>query len=110
MSVEDEKDVHVNEVWEDLEEGGLYVYKQGELHEIETDPDDLMKKIRITPDAFSELSALQRRMRKLMQGYRPDISVLGSALIAHAAKDSQAEAVVQAFVLNMYKTSFEETR
>lgn len=96
------------EEWDDLEEGALYVFKQGELHVIETDPDDLMKKIRITPDAFAELSALQRRMRKLMQGYRPDISVLGSALIAHAAQSESADDVVREYVLKIYQSPLGE--
>lgn len=95
--------VNVDKI-ENLEEGCLYVYKKGMLQEIETDPDDLMKKIKITPDAFKVASALQNSLRKHMSGYRPDMSTICSALIESGGQAESAVGVVQAFVIRLYKT------
>lgn len=89
---------------DELNEGCLYVYKKGVLQEIETDPDDLMKRVKITPDAFSEVSKLQNKMRKHMSGYRPDISSVCSALLKHAANSDEAVSVVSDFVVSLYHT------
>jgi len=89
---------------DELEEGCLYVFKKGQLQEIESDPDDLMKKIKITPDSFAKASALQSRMRKFMQGYRPDISTICSALIDHAAEQQEADMVVRDFAMRLYQS------
>lgn len=98
-----------NDGFEDLEEGALYVYKKGVLHEIESDPDDLMKRIKVTPDAFAKVSQLQRGMRKQMQGYRPDLSMICSGLLAHSAQSEEAQAVVRQYVLNMYQSATQES-
>lgn len=89
---------------DNLEEGCLYVYKKGMLQEIESDPDDLMKKIKITPDAFKVASTLQNGMRKHMSGYRPDISTICSALIESGGQSDSAVSVVQDFVIRLYKS------
>ncbi len=89
---------------ENLEEGCLYVYKKGMLQEIESDPDDLMKKIKITPDAFKVASELQNGIRKHMNGYRPDISTICSALIEYSGRSDAAVSVVKAFVIRLYKS------
>ena len=92
----------------DLEEGSLYVYKKGTLREVETDPEDLMKRIKITPDAFVDVTNLQRGMRKALQGYRPDISIICSALLANAAQSSEAPNIVRRYVLEMYQRASED--
>ena len=89
--------------FKELEEGSLYVYKKGTLREVEADPDDLMKKVKITPDAFVDVTNLQRGMRKELQGYRPDISIICSALIANAAQSQEAPQIIRNYVLNMYQ-------
>jgi hypothetical protein len=88
--------------FENLEEGNLYAFKRGELYEIETDPDDVMKKVKITEDAFAAVVRLQRCMRKVMQGYKPDIHLICSALIAHAAQRDDASDVVRQFCLELF--------
>lgn len=93
----------------DLEEGSLYVYKKGMLQEIEADPDDLMKKIKITPDAFKVASELQNSIRKNMNGYRPDISTICSALIESGGQSKTAVKVVQDFVIRLYKSISKES-
>ncbi len=87
---------------EHLEEGCLYAYKRGQLHAIETDPDDVMKKVRITEAAFAEVVRLQRRMRKDMQGYKPDIALVCSALLEHLASLDNASEVVREFCLHLF--------
>ncbi len=85
-----------------LEEGCLYVFKKGVLQEIESDPDDLMKKIKITPDAFGSASELQRKMRKHMSGYRPDMPTICSALIEYAASLDHSGRIVSDYALKIF--------
>lgn len=77
-----------------LEEGELYVVKKGVLEQIQRDPDDNLRKIRITDDAFDALIKVQRKMRKLLNGYKPDITIVSSALIESAAVDPEHAASV----------------
>lgn len=87
---------------QNLEEGHLYAYKRDELYEIETDPDDVMKKVKITEDVFSEVIRLQRRMRKEMRGYKPDVHLICSALIEHVARLENASEIVRQFCLQLF--------
>lgn len=87
-----------------LEEGCLYAFKKGALYEIKTDPDDVMKKVKITESAFSEVIRLQRSMRKEMQGYKPDVHLVCSALLEHAAKQDNANEVVREFCLQLFSS------
>ena len=96
------------DVTQDLEEGCLYVYKKGTLQEIESDPDDLMKKIKITPDAFKAASELQGKLRRHMSGYRPDMSTICSALVEDAAKSEVSIAVIKRYVIRLYQSMNDE--
>lgn len=70
-----------------LEEGELYAFKKGVLEHIQRDPEDNLRKIRITHEAFEAAVTVQRNMRKVLDGYKPDITVVISALIEEAAQD-----------------------
>ena len=83
---------------DDLEEGELYVVKNGELEHIQRDPDDTMRKVRLTEDAVKELIVVQRKMRKEMQGYKPDMALVASALVSHAAKLPEAPRLVRLYL------------
>jgi hypothetical protein len=73
----------------DLIEGHLYVMQNGSLQEIERDPDDTLKKIRIFDDAVHEAVKIQRSVRKILGGYKPDLSMVCSALIIAKAKNEE---------------------
>ena len=87
----------------ELEEGELYVLKKGVLEHLQRDPDDNLRKIRITDDAFETLVNVQRSMRKNLNGYKPDITVVCSAIIKHGASDvEQAQVAVKDYVQKIF--------
>jgi hypothetical protein len=85
-----------------LKEGALYAYKDGVLTEIQTDPDDTMKRVRILEDAYRAAVEVQRNMRKMLSGYRPDLHLVCSALIELGASQPQAEQSVKAFCTRLF--------
>ena len=87
----------------DLEEGALYVFKKGVLQEIEIDPDDTMKKIKITDSAFKGVIVVQKKMRSVMNGFKPDVSTICSALIKEASASPDVVDMVKRFCLDMYE-------
>jgi len=87
---------------DDLVEGCLYSFRKGELHEIEIDPDDVMKKVKVTEKAFVEVIKLQRRMRREMQGYKPDVHLICSALIEHVTNLDDANIIVRDFCQRLF--------
>lgn len=66
-----------------LIDGELYVVRNGRLHKIDRSND--LPKVEISDDAKDALRALQRRCRRLLRGFRPDIALVASALIEYAA-------------------------
>lgn len=88
---------------EALEEGELYVFKKGALEHIQRDPDDNLRKVRITDDAFEKATVVQRSMRRLLNGYKPDITMVISALIETGASDAEKAAeVVKGYAKKMF--------
>ncbi len=88
---------------DDLEEGELYVVKKGVLEHLQSDPDDNLRKIRITDSAFETAVVVQRNMRKSLNGYKPDITMVISALVENAACDSEkAMMVVKEYAQKMF--------
>jgi len=86
-----------------LEEGSLYVFKKGILQEIEIDPDDTMRKIKITDSAFKGVIEVQKKMRSVMNGFKPDVSTVCSALLKDASTSPHVVEIVQRFCLEMYQ-------
>ena len=98
-----------NEIDKDeLKEGALYAYKDGVLTEIQTDPDDTMKRIRIMEGAYHAALTVQRKLRKLLNGYRPDVNLVCSALIEHGANQSRVEQVVKSFCTRLFEENKDE--
>jgi len=87
-----------------LEEGHLYTVKNGQLEEIPIDPEDSMRKVRITDDAINAVIEVQKKMRKLLKGYKPDLSIVTSALIEKAAEDDAVTEVVRCYVVKTFET------
>ena len=79
---------------DELTEGKLYKLENGELIELQIDPDEL-RKVKITDDAVNAAIALQKQMRPLMDGFKPDLTTICSALIkGQAEKDDAAKVVI----------------
>ncbi len=83
-----------------LQEGELYVVKDGELKHIERGSDGLPK-VPISRVAHERVLDLRRRCRRMLGGFRPDLALVASALLEHAASGSDAEAVVSAYFYTM---------
>ena len=82
----------------DFEEGELYVYKKGEMQHVARDPDDTMRKVRITDDAFNVATLIQRQLRRQMNGYKPDIVLVCSALLESHKHNEEAVDIVRRYV------------
>lgn len=76
-------------------EGELYVVRNGRLQHIERFYD--LPKVEVSDGAKDALRALQRRCRRLLGGFRPDIALVASALIEHGAALPQAQDIIEAY-------------
>ena len=85
-------------ITDDLTEGKLYKLVNGELIELQIDPEEL-RKVKITDDAIQAATAIQKTMRKVLNGFKPDITTVCSALIKGQAEKSDATKVVADFWL-----------
>lgn len=83
---------------DDLTEGKLYKLENGELIELQIDPEEL-RKVKITDDAIQAATAIQKVMRKVLNGFKPDITTVCSALIKGQAQKEDATKVVANFWL-----------
>ena len=85
---------------ESLKENQLYIVREGNLVELKTDPEDL-KKVKITEDALASVFALQKSLRQKLGGYKPDVTLVCSALLQHATQQEEAMSVVVHYWKNM---------
>ena len=83
---------------EDCIEGKLYKYENGEMIELQIDPEEL-RKVKITDDAIDAATVIQKEMRKVLNGFKPDITTVCSALIKGQAEKPDAAKVVADFWL-----------
>lgn len=81
-----------------LTEGKLYKYENGEMIELMIDPEEL-RKVKITDDAVEAAISVQKQMRTLLNGFKPDLTTICSALIKGQAQKSDATKVVADFWL-----------
>lgn len=83
--------------------GELYRCIDGKMVQIERDPDDNQHKVRLANDAYDGLLLIQKRLRKALNGYRPDITLVASALMKFAT-DNEEEAInaVKAYALQVF--------
>ncbi len=85
-------------VLDELTEGKLYKFENGEMIELQIDPDEL-RKVKITDDAIEAATVIQKEMRKVLNGFKPDITTVCSALIKGQANKKDATKVVADFWL-----------
>ena len=94
---------------DDLVTGRLYVLVEGadgknHLRHLPRQPDDLPR-IRITEDALAAVRRVARGMRKAMQGYRPDATLVLSALVLDACSRPDAARIVRDFAIAKFQTA-----
>ena len=85
---------------EDLEDG-FYQARKGELRRIEPEDDDL-RKIRVTPEVFEAVRDVQKRMRKLLNGHKPDVNLVAEALLLYASKAENIEDAVKRHAASVF--------
>ena len=89
-----------------LKGGWLYVLTEGEdgeqhLRHIPRSDDELPR-LRVAEEAVQALRAFCRGMRKEMGGYRPDITLVGSALLLDAVSKPDASRVVREYAVKKF--------
>ncbi|MFO1434048.1 MAG: hypothetical protein U1F76_28820 [Candidatus Competibacteraceae bacterium] len=67
----------------ELDEGELYVYRKGHLEHVERDQEEGMRRVRITEEAYQQALAIGKTMRQQLRGYKPDVSLIVSAIILY---------------------------
>ena len=82
-------------------EDGLYLAKSGVLEKIEYE-DDGLKKIRVAPDAFEAVRAVQKQMRSRLGGRKPDISLVAEAMLMNAARLEGIEEKVRLYAVSVF--------
>lgn len=94
---------------DELVNGRLYVLVDGEngrghLRQIPRHDDDLPR-VRIMEDALDAVRKLSRGMRKEMGGYKPDITLVASALLLEAASRPEAPSIVRDFAIAKFQAA-----
>jgi hypothetical protein len=88
-----------------LEDGDVYICRKGKLERLPK-TDDGMRRIRITEDAYQAAMDLGQRLRKDLHGYKPDVSLVASALILDGCREAystQAKEVIGNFVIKLFQ-------
>jgi hypothetical protein len=97
---------------DELVNGRLYVLVDAEdgsshLRHIPRNDDDLPR-IRIMEEALEAIRKLCRGMRKEMGGYRPDYTLVLSALVLHAVSRPEAPSIVRDFAIATFQAARSE--
>lgn len=83
-------------------EDGLYQARGGQLRKLELDEDDTTKKIRVPLEPFEAVVDVQKRMRKLLGGNKPDIGLVAAAMLLAAAEMPDIEEKVRQHALRVF--------
>lgn len=82
-------------------EDGLYLAQGGKLNKLDVE-DDGLKKIRVSLEAFEATRDVQKRMRKLLAGRKPDVALVAEALLLHASKLDGIEEQVRLHAVSVF--------
>lgn len=85
----------LNEIW-GMQEGELYIVKDGELKHLPRSDDDLPK-VPVSEGARDALLQVRRKCRKALGGFRPDLALVTSALVLYACEREPIAIVVDHF-------------
>lgn len=89
-----------NERYED----GLYQVSAGRLKKLVIE-DDGTKKIRVPQAGFDAVVAVQKQMRKVLCGHKPDISLVAEAMLVAAAQMPDIEDKVRQHAVSVFSKS-----
>lgn len=84
-------------------EDGFYQARDGNLQKLVFE-DDGMKKIRVNQETFQVVQEIQKRMRKLLGGHKPDISLVVEAMLKEAAQAEGIEETVRLHALRVFSS------
>ena len=82
-------------------EDGLYQAQSGNLRKLDIE-DDGLKKIRVTPEVFEAVRAVQKQMRSRLGGRKPDVSLVAEAMLMFAARTEGIEDEVKRYAASVY--------
>jgi hypothetical protein len=82
-------------------EDGLYQARAGKLYKLDVEEDGL-KKIRVSQTAFESVRAVQKRMRKLLGGRKPELNLVAEAMLMHAAQIEGVDEKVREYALMVF--------
>ena len=82
-------------------EDGLYRAQSGDLHKLDVE-DDGLKKIRVSQEAFEAVREVQKAMRRLLGGHKPDINLVAEAMLMTAAQIDGLEEKVREHAVRVY--------
>lgn len=79
-----------------MQEGELYIVKDGELKHLPRSDDDLPK-VPVSEPARNALLQVRRKCRKALGGFRPDLALVTTALVLYACERDPIAIVVDHF-------------
>lgn len=85
-------------------EDGLYQARAGQLEKFVFE-DDGTKKIRVPPPGFEAVAKVQKQMRKVLNGHKPDISLVAEAMLLAAAEMPDIEEKVRLHAMRVFSGS-----
>ena len=85
-------------------EDGLYQARSGSLTKLDLS-DDGTKKIRVPQSGFEAVVKVQKQMRKVLNGHKPDISLVAEAMLLAAAAMPDIEEKVRQHALRVFSGS-----
>ena len=85
-------------------EDGLYQARAGQLEKLVFE-DDGTKKIRVPPPGFEAVVKVQKQMRKVLNGHKPDISLVAEAMLLAAAEMPDIEEKVRLHAMRVFSGS-----
>lgn len=85
-------------------EDGLYQARAGQLEKLVFE-DDGTKKIRVPQPGFEAVTKVQKQMRKVLNGHKPDISLVAEAMLLAAAEMPDIEQKVRLHAMRVFSGS-----
>ena len=85
-------------------EDGLYQARAGYLERLVFE-DDGTKKIRVPLAGFEAAVKVQRQMRKVLNGHKPDLSLVAEAMLLAAAEMPDVEEKVRLHAMRVFSGS-----
>ena len=85
-------------------EDGLYQARAGQLEKLVFE-DDGTKKIRVPQPGFEAVVKVQKQMRKVLNGHKPDISLVAEAMLMAAAEMPDIEEKVRLHAMRVFSGS-----